>query len=142
MPGMPKNVKKGPERLKVPKKTRKCPALQNLKKFYLKLFLGLPLDVHENDQRRLNTKMIHFSRDMLLSDLTSEPRDVFELYRATTDPRIDAKGVMPIPRCLVLCQHMHGYSSQCEHKMIVMMLIPVAMRIACSASKTEDDGAE
>ena len=32
VPGMPKNVKKGPERLKVPKKTRKCPALQNLKK--------------------------------------------------------------------------------------------------------------
>ena len=79
---------------------------------------------------------------MLLSDLTSEPRDVFELYRATTDPRIDAKGVMPIPGWLVLCQHMHGYSAQWEGKMIVMMLIPVAMRMACSASKTEDDGAE
>ena len=97
VPGMPKNVKKGPERLKVPKKTRKCPALQNLQKFYLELFLGLPLDVHENDQLRMNTKMIHISRDMLWNDLTSEPREAFELYRATTDPRIDAKGVMPIP---------------------------------------------
>ena len=87
---------------------RKCPELQNLKKFYLKLFLGLLLDVHENDQRRMNTNMIHISRDMLRNDLTSEPREAFELYRATTDPRIDAKGVMPIPGWSVLCQHMHG----------------------------------
>ena len=50
--------------------------------------------------------MLHISRDMLRKDLTSEPRDVFELYRATTDPRIDAKGVMPIPRwsiCVNTC---------------------------------------
>ena len=69
---------------------------------YLKRFLGHPVDDHENDQRRMNTKMIHISRDMLRNDLTSEPRDAFELYRATKDPRIDAKGVMPIPGWLVV----------------------------------------
>ena len=68
----------------------------------LKKFLGHPVDDHENDRRRINTKMIHISRDMFRNDLTSEPRDVFELYRATTDPRIDAKGVMPIPRWLAV----------------------------------------
>ena len=71
----------------------------------LKLFLGHPVDDHENDQRRMNTNMIYISRYMLLNDLTSEPRDVFELYRATTDPRIDAKGVMPIPGWLVVSIH-------------------------------------
>ena len=75
--------------------------------------MGLPLDVHENDQRRMNTKTIHFSRDMLWNDLTSEPRDVFELYRATTDPRIDAKGVMPIPGWLVVSIHAWLFISMC-----------------------------
>ena len=76
---------------------QKCPELQNLKRFYLKPFFD-----HENDQRRMNSKTVHISRDMLWNDLTSDPREAFELYRATTDPRIDAKGVMPIPGWLVL----------------------------------------
>ena len=86
----------------MPIMARKCPELPNLKKFYLKLFLGHPVDDQENDQRRMNTKKTHNSRDMLRNDLTNEPRDVFELYRATTDPRIDAKGVMPIPGWLAV----------------------------------------
>ena len=64
--------------------------------------MGHPVHDHENDQRRMNTKTIHISRDMLRNDLTSEPREAFELYRATTDPRIDAKGVMPIPGWLAV----------------------------------------
>ena len=55
--------------------------------------------------------MPHISRDMLRIDLTSEPREVFELYRATTDPRIDAKGVMPIPVLLVVSIHAWLFNS-------------------------------
>ena len=96
-PKVPKSARSAQKCQKVSRASKSAQSCKTSKDSVLNLFLGHPVIDHENDQRRMNTKMIHISRDMLWNDLTSEPREAFELYRATTDPRIDAKGVMPIP---------------------------------------------